>query len=141
MSKQSVAADKAYAYVTRSDGDASLLVFEHRDAAAGVQVPKGTVEAGEEPCDAVVRELYEESGLEAVETVRRLATDTWDHHSKPKAYRRHFFHVEVDDAPEAWEHTVTGGGEDHGVVYSYFWADPAEVSLTRDMGDYLDRVF
>ena len=141
MSRESVAAEKAYAYVTRSGGDPGLLVFEHRNADAGVQVPKGTVDEGEDPRDAVVRELYEESGLREVAAVRPLATDVWSHHRKPKAYRRHFFHVEVEDAPDEWDHTVTGGGEDDGLVYCYFWADPAGISLARDMDDYLDLLY
>lgn len=39
--------DKAFAYITRAD---QLLVFEHVDVPrAGVQVPAGTVKAGEPP--------------------------------------------------------------------------------------------
>lgn len=38
-----------------------LLVFDH--PAAGTQVPAGTVEQGEDPRDAVLRELAEETGI------------------------------------------------------------------------------
>ena len=39
-----------------------LLVFDH-PADGGMQLPKGTIEAGESPEDAVRRELLEESGI------------------------------------------------------------------------------
>ena len=39
-----------------------LLVFDHPED-GGMQLPKGTVEPGESPEDAVRRELLEESGI------------------------------------------------------------------------------
>ena len=47
--------NKVLAYVTRGD---RLLVFKHRDfPEAGLQVPAGTIEEGESPHDAVLREV------------------------------------------------------------------------------------
>lgn len=40
-----------------------VLVFEHVEVAAGVQVPAGTVEPGEDVRVAALRELAEESGI------------------------------------------------------------------------------
>lgn len=130
---------KAYAYVTRPGTD-EILVFRHPDPVAGIQIPKGTVDPGEEPRAAVVRELREESGLDASRPVVHLASDSWSHPTKPKIYRRHFFHLVVAEERDAWHHTVTGGGEDDGMAFSYFWADPGEVELVADMGDYLHRI-
>jgi 8-oxo-dGTP pyrophosphatase MutT (NUDIX family) len=63
--------EKVTAFVTRGSGDAAeLLVFRHERS--GVQVPAGTVEAGEPPAAAVRRELAEESGLTAVRLVQTL---------------------------------------------------------------------
>lgn len=131
--------EKAYAYVVREDG--SLLVFDHPDDAAGRQVPKGGVEAGESPREAVLREVAEEAGLTDVEIADFLAKDEWPHPEKPKAYRRYFFRVHPKSgAPAEWTHEVTGSGEDQGMAYSYSWVDPSEVSLMADMDDYVDRL-
>lgn len=48
----------------RKKSGKELLLFEH--PSAGIQVPAGTVEIGEEPSDAALREGGEESGLEGL---------------------------------------------------------------------------
>lgn len=48
----------------RKKSGRELLLFEH--PTAGIQVPAGTVEAGEEPRAAALREAGEESGLEGL---------------------------------------------------------------------------
>lgn len=65
--------DKVSAFITR-EGAAGreLLVFRHDNPAAGVQVPAGTVDPGEPPDQAVLREAWEESGLGALRIVRPL---------------------------------------------------------------------
>jgi 8-oxo-dGTP pyrophosphatase MutT (NUDIX family) len=65
--------DKVTAFITR-EGAAGreLLVFAHENPAAGVQVPAGTVEPGEPPAQAVLREAWEETGLPALRIVRPL---------------------------------------------------------------------
>ncbi len=141
MIDRPVTEEKAYAYITRNAAQTrQLLVFEHAKEDAGVQVPKGTIEDGEDPREAVVREVREESGLTEFDSIRSLSTDVWNHHEKPKAYRRHFFHLVADEARDEWRHTVTGSGEDNGVVYSYFWVHPGVCSLARDMDDYIERI-
>jgi 8-oxo-dGTP pyrophosphatase MutT (NUDIX family) len=62
---------KVTAFVTReTTGGRELLVFRHPNA--GVQLPAGTIEPGESPEDAVLREVWEETGLTSVEVVRCL---------------------------------------------------------------------
>ena len=57
---------KVTAFILREkDGVKELLVFKH--PTAGVQIPAGTVEAGEDIETAVKREVYEETGLQFVE--------------------------------------------------------------------------
>lgn len=131
--------EKAYAYAVRS-ADSRVLVFRHPDPAAGVQVPKGTVEPGESPRDAVVRELREEAGIKCVERVVHLATDSWAHPAKPKRYRRHFFRLDVTEPCDRWELAVTGDGEDDGLVFECFRVPPGAADPAADMGDYLDRL-
>jgi 8-oxo-dGTP pyrophosphatase MutT (NUDIX family) len=61
--------EKVTAFVTRSSEEGhDLLLFQHPNA--GVQVPAGTVEAGETPEAAVLREAVEETGLAPL-TIRR----------------------------------------------------------------------
>jgi ADP-ribose pyrophosphatase YjhB (NUDIX family) len=55
---------KVAVLVTRPGPDGpELLVFEHADEPAGVQVPAGTVEPGEDVRAAAIRELHEETGV------------------------------------------------------------------------------
>ncbi|GAV96787.1 NUDIX family protein [Corynebacterium glutamicum] len=54
---------KAVGYVIQNE---KLLVFTHDDVpitVTGVQVPAGTIEQTESPEDAVVREVFEETGV------------------------------------------------------------------------------
>jgi 8-oxo-dGTP pyrophosphatase MutT (NUDIX family) len=66
---------KVTAFITRdTDAGRELLVFTHADA--GIQVPAGTMEAGETPETAVLREAYEETGLTAVRIAAYLGAIT-----------------------------------------------------------------
>ncbi|MCG9134442.1 NUDIX domain-containing protein [Candidatus Poribacteria bacterium] len=57
---------KVTAFIIRErDGIKELLVFKH--PTAGIQIPAGTVEEGENIEIAVKREVYEETGLQFVE--------------------------------------------------------------------------
>ncbi len=63
--------EKVTAFVTRErDGVRELLVFKHPKA--GIQIPAGTVEDGENPETAVKREVYEETGLQTVKIEKSL---------------------------------------------------------------------
>lgn len=85
-----------------------LLVFTHRDVpvlVAGVQVPAGSIEPGETPADAAVRETLEETGLRA-SVERALGVEEYD--ISPMRFEiatRHFFLLRVDAADIAarWE--------------------------------------
>ncbi len=62
--------EKVTAFITRpSEKGHDLLLFLHPNA--GVQIPAGTVEEGETPEAAVLREAVEETGLAPL-TIRRL---------------------------------------------------------------------
>ncbi|MCI0690634.1 NUDIX hydrolase [candidate division KSB1 bacterium] len=51
---------KVFAYITHGH---RLLVFRHADfPKAGIQVPAGTIQPNERPDEAVLREVYEETG-------------------------------------------------------------------------------
>lgn len=68
---------KVVGYVVRND---RLLVFSHDDIPieiVGVQVPAGTIEDGEVPATAAVREVLEETNLRT-DVVRELGIERYD---------------------------------------------------------------
>ena len=96
--------------------DQELLVFDHRDhPAAGTQVPAGTVEAGEDPTATVVREVVEETGVNA--RVERELGCIDAVAPRGELRRNVFFELSTDETRDAWEHVVHGGGEDRGLVF------------------------
>lgn len=137
MSSQEVThVQKACAYVTRDERE--LLVFEGPEH-DGLQVPKGTIEAGENPRTAVLREIAEESGLGAVGATQHLTTDVWTRRrSPPKRYVRHFFHATVHEPRDRWTHTVTGDGEENGLEFEFSWVElPPSHEFALALDDYV----
>ena len=135
---------KAYAYITREAAEASsVLAFRHRDyPEAGIQVPRGTVDEGEDPAVTVMREVCEECGLCDARLVGLLARDMEAQPDDPDwQWERFFFHLVAPNAPDEWEHTVTGAGEDNGLVFCYFWLPRERLDdLWTGFGDYLHLV-
>ena len=132
---------KAYAYITcEADHASAVLVFRHRDdPEAGIQVPRGTVDAGENPAVTVVREVCEECGLCDARLIGLLARDVEARPDDPtRNWERSFFHLVAPEAADEWEHTVTGEGEDNGLVFSFFWLPRERLGdLWPGFGDYL----
>lgn len=84
---------KVMAYITHGE---CLLVFTHPGASeAGVQVPAGTVEEGEDPAEAVLREAREETGLTGLKLVSFLGERERDmvDVGRDEIHHRHFYHV------------------------------------------------
>ena len=113
---------KVLAYVTRGE---ELLVFRHRDFPdAGLQVPAGTIEVGEDPQDAALREVREESGLTDVRVVGFLGRYLYDAAPhRDEAHDRHVYHLELTgSAEQSWLHYETDpsdGGPP--IAFSFFW--------------------
>lgn len=128
---------KALAYVTRGG---RLLVFEQPEfPAQGVQVPGGSVELGETPELAALREASEETGLRELSVVRylgsaeyRLKVDVGPPHL------RHFFHVScAEPTPERW---LRFGSFPQGrapVRFELRWEPLERVRLDWEMDAYL----
>jgi 8-oxo-dGTP diphosphatase len=117
--------EKAHGYVTQGP---RLLVFDHRDAPqAGVQIPAGTIRAGELPEVAVRREVEEETGLADLRLVGHLGT--YDHRTNPlnvppghEHQRRHAFHLEAHGAvDESWLHWERGDGDTIPIAFEIYW--------------------
>lgn len=127
---------KACAYITRQTGE--LLVFDG-PGHDGLQIPKGTLEAGESPLEALFREVREESGLETLSGTTHLTTDVWTRReSPPKRYVRHFFHSTVRESRDRWTYTVTDGGEEDGAEFDLRWVQPTTTQpFALDLNDYV----
>lgn len=109
---------KAVGYVVRDD---RLLALTHDDfplEVTGIQVPAGSIEPGEQPAAAVVREVREETGVD-VRVVRALGVEQYDMWpSKPELHERYFFQLAPrgDNLAERWragEELPSGGGAPH----------------------------
>ncbi|WP_247000836.1 NUDIX hydrolase [Halosolutus gelatinilyticus] len=142
MESDVVYVPKVCAYVTRlsgADRGPELLVFESPEH-GGLQVPKGTIEPGETPREALRREVEEEAGIPTLDAVRHLTTDVWTRRrSPPRRYRRHFFHANVEEDRDAWTHEVTGSGSETGLEFEFYWLElPTSKRFALSLDDYVD---
>ncbi|REJ11089.1 NUDIX hydrolase [Halobacillus trueperi] len=133
---------KAYGYVTRIiEGRPQVLVLQHPVAEAGIQIPKGTVQPGEETQNAVLREMEEETGLRNLRVEQLLAEDLWEN-DDGSIHHRFFYELPVFHVDDEWDHDPTGGGEEEGLTFHFFWISSIdEVELIRGHGDYLPLIF
>ncbi len=126
--------DKVYAYVLRSDDCRDrLLAFTHKAFPdVPMLVPGGTLEEGEDPQECMKRKVFEESGLACLYDIEKLGeTDLTDAEGMEE-FHTHFFVCRSEKFRDTWEHTVTGDGEDQGMVFQYRWLPPQKVLLVYD---------
>ena len=136
---------KVVAYITSGR---RLLVFSHPHLPeAGIQVPAGTIEPGEPPERAVMREALEETGLPRLRLRVCLGARDFDSaaYGGDEIQRRHFFHLELEgDAPERWRHfeRYPSEGGTEPIEFELFWAGfPDQVpELKAGLGDLLHLV-
>lgn len=123
------------------DETIQLLVFKHKDVPeAGIQVPKGTVKKDETTYDAVIREVKEETGLEEFEVKKLIAEDEWENEDGA-IHHRFFYHIHCTEIADEWEHHPTGGDEEQGLIFQFFWiSSESEVELIRGHTDYFTRI-
>ncbi|WP_281657804.1 NUDIX domain-containing protein [Halobacillus sp. Cin3] len=133
---------KVYGYITRFYKEKpQVLVFQHSVPEAGIQIPKGTVNPGEDPLHAVVREMVEETGLTSVYVEKLLAVDKWMN-TDSKQHKRYFYQLNTTELKDNWAHHPIGGREERGLTFHFFWiSSEEEVSLIRGHGDYLHLIF
>ena len=108
--------EKACAVVLHPDGaPLRLLAFEH--PMAGTQFVKGTIEPGESPERAALRELYEEAGLEATAALLLGTSD-----DIAVGERWHFVLCRAKSPVRAeWQHFCK---DDGGHLFRFFWGTP-----------------
>jgi 8-oxo-dGTP pyrophosphatase MutT (NUDIX family) len=136
---------KVLAYITRrSSNKVELLVFVHRGMPeAGIQVPAGTVEAGENSEVAIIREVTEESGLQDIVIKYKIHSSKFFNEDKNETQQRDYFEMTAPpDTPNSWSYTVTVGKEDKGLVFDFFWIPlvEAEKRLAGNQGEAIPFV-
>ena len=136
---------RAYAYITNAN---RLLLFTHTDfPEAGVQVPAGTVQPGERPAAAVMREAAEETGLAHLELANCLGSLERDmtEFGTSEIQEAWFYHLRCPGVPpESWRHNETSGGTVEPIRFEFFWATlpgdvPELIALNGTMLDELNR--
>jgi 8-oxo-dGTP diphosphatase len=131
---------RVYAYITNGS---RLLVFRHVDfPEAGLQVPAGTIDPGEEPMVAVLREASEETGLRGLKLISFIARDERDMSDcgVNELQHRWFFHLRHDgEVIESWRHAETSGGKLEPIWFEFFWAD-LRTGLPKLVANYDDYV-
>ncbi len=125
--------EKALSYITRGQ---RLLVFRQPDfPEQGVQVPGGSVELGEQPAVAALREAREETGLREL-TVRRYLGSA-EYRLKVDAgppHLRHFFHLSFEGRTAAsWLHPGSRRATGALVQFELWWEPIHRVRLDWEM--------
>ncbi|POA17881.1 DNA mismatch repair protein MutT [Pseudomonas sp. FW300-N1A1] len=106
--------DKACSVVLSSTLLPRILLFRHPQA--GVQLVKGTIEKGETPGQAALRELAEESGISAAIIKDNLGCWDTGHHGQIWSFQ---LCQPGGPLPEQWSHQTL---DDHGHRFEFFWA-------------------
>lgn len=118
-----------------------LLCFEHPDA--GVQIPKGGLEPGEDPTAGVLRELHEETGVRAVEVVAHLGVHERhtgggpDERGEPERHLWDVFLLRPSaELPDEWLHDAWGSPEEDGLTFRCHW-----LAVDSDLAGALHPLF
>jgi len=104
-----------------------LLAFGH--PTAGNQLVKGNIKKGEHLDSACIRELAEESGIQA-QVVKQLGI--WEPNFKNQIWGFCLMHYE-DILPDTWEFATK---DDGGHVFSFFWQP-----LDSPVNDNWDEIY
>jgi ADP-ribose pyrophosphatase YjhB (NUDIX family) len=113
---------KVFAYITHRN---RLLVFSHTDfPEAGIQVPAGTLNDGEDPEVGVLREAWEETGLSGLQLLGLLGECDFPAPDLDQLHRRRFYHLICEgDPPATWQHWEShpSDGTTEPISFDFFW--------------------
>ncbi|MCC9176002.1 NUDIX domain-containing protein [Arthrobacter sp. zg-Y179] len=123
---------KVVCYAVQQD---HLLVFTHKGVpleVTGVQVPAGTIRPGEEPADAAVRELQEETRLPG-KVSAYLGESRYDlRPMRHETAARHFFSMEVPSMDPAARWDAGEPDPEHGgppAAWTCWWMPLAQAHV------------
>lgn len=115
---------KVVAYITHNN---QLLVFRHTAyPEAGIQVPAGTIEAGEGPATAVLREAYEETGPTDLQINSKLGVAEHDMevYGRNEIQHRTYFHLTcTSPPPNTWHHWEEQCESGESYEFAFSWVD------------------
>ncbi|HET6400667.1 MAG TPA: NUDIX domain-containing protein [Candidatus Kapabacteria bacterium] len=129
---------KVLAYLTQGE---RLLVFQQpASPTAGIQVPAGTIEANEQPLEAIIREVTEETGLTDFIINSKLGIYYYDMSAfRKEIQERHVYHIILNEStPSEWRHFETDGGKsiEQAITFDFFWI-PIDSSIQLAAGQGL----
>ncbi|MCK5827873.1 NUDIX domain-containing protein, partial [Candidatus Bipolaricaulota bacterium] len=90
------------------------------------QVPAGTRPETEDPEDAVLREAWEETGLEGLTIAAFLGETDFEWPTANKIFRRRFYHLVCPGSPdERWRHYEEhpSEGPPDPILFELYWVD------------------
>lgn len=99
---------KVTAFITRASGaDIDLLLLRH--PFAGIQFPAGTVEDGELPVDAAIREAGEETGLTRLSVIAHIGVldEKWESNRRVVQLPTRVY-ARPDETSSGWAHFRPG---------------------------------
>jgi|GEM_PF-440829 len=134
---------RAYLFITRIEaGVKQLLAMQTDDTDfwTGVMTPGGTIEPGEEPAEAALREANEETDLTCFSDPIWIAEDRFEDDHEHLV--RYFFELPTTaPTPDAWIHLAMNEGKPTGLAYRLWWIDlPLAEGLSDHFRAYLERI-
>lgn len=120
---------RVFTYITRDD---QLLILEYVNGRyLQPQIPGGTVEAGELPAQAALREAYEETGLSELQLVKCLGSFERDltDIGRDESIVAWFFHLQTHEAtPQSWRHFECDSSEGFAPIeFALSWVPLSDI--------------
>lgn len=110
-----------------------MLEHTHGFPHAGVQVPAGGVEPGEDPATTAHRELFEKTGLQVTSPAVYLESHVWTGEA-PSRIRHYYWLTAPPTTPSAWSHVVSAGDSDAGMLFKLSFRPLHDPGLTPGYG-------